>query len=281
MKILAQLLVVTVTVVMASATWAGNVTIPNTFTDGTPAVAAEVNGNFSAVEVEVDDNAADIAGNTAAIATKQNIVGGLCPTGQSIRIINANGTVICEIDNDTTYTAGSGISIVGTTISKATQTEYYAISGLEFKPAFATQASEWHGYDISGQYGFPTLTGTKYLGHTVRLPNGATITEVTCDYYDSDIDDDINNVSFALRRRSFGSSTSTSTMASATVDPVPLVGLDDNIIRQVTDTTISYAIVDNASYAYNLTLMFGASANFTAASNSAIRSYGCRVGYTH
>lgn len=36
--------------------WAGDLTLPNTFTSGTPAVAAEVNANFSAVETEVDDN---------------------------------------------------------------------------------------------------------------------------------------------------------------------------------------------------------------------------------
>lgn len=43
-------------VFMISITWAGNVTIPNTFTSGTPAVAAEVNANFSAVATEINDN---------------------------------------------------------------------------------------------------------------------------------------------------------------------------------------------------------------------------------
>ncbi len=35
---------------------ASSVTIPNTFTSGTPAVAAEVNGNFTAIKNGVDDN---------------------------------------------------------------------------------------------------------------------------------------------------------------------------------------------------------------------------------
>ena len=47
--------------------WAGNVTIPNTFTDGTAAVAAEVNANFSALEAEVDDNDARITANGSGI----------------------------------------------------------------------------------------------------------------------------------------------------------------------------------------------------------------------
>ena len=49
---------------------AGELEIPHEFTAGTPAVAAEVNANFDAVEVAVDDNAADIAAlNGAQAAT--------------------------------------------------------------------------------------------------------------------------------------------------------------------------------------------------------------------
>ena len=47
---------------------ADDLTIPNTFTAGTPARAADVNANFTAVEASVDDNAADIASNAADIA---------------------------------------------------------------------------------------------------------------------------------------------------------------------------------------------------------------------
>jgi hypothetical protein len=52
---------------IVSVTNADDLTIPNTFTAGTPARAAEVNGNFTAVEASVDDNAADIAVNMTAI----------------------------------------------------------------------------------------------------------------------------------------------------------------------------------------------------------------------
>jgi len=47
---------------------ADDVTIPNTFTAGTPARAAEVNDNFAAVEASVDDNAADVLANAANVA---------------------------------------------------------------------------------------------------------------------------------------------------------------------------------------------------------------------
>ena len=53
----------------SSASFADDLTIPNTFQANTPARAAEVNANFSAVEASVDDNAADIAANTSSIAT--------------------------------------------------------------------------------------------------------------------------------------------------------------------------------------------------------------------
>lgn len=49
--------------------FAGTVDIPNTFTAGTPAVAADVNDNFDAVETAVDDNAANIQTNSMSITT--------------------------------------------------------------------------------------------------------------------------------------------------------------------------------------------------------------------
>jgi len=62
--------------------WSQAFSVPNTFAAGTPATAADVNANFSAT--------------AAAINGKQNLVTGTCPTGQSIRAINANGSVVCQ-----------------------------------------------------------------------------------------------------------------------------------------------------------------------------------------
>lgn len=53
---------------------AGSLTVPNTFTQGSPAYAASVNDNFTAVETEVTNNANDIAANAASIdQNRQNI----------------------------------------------------------------------------------------------------------------------------------------------------------------------------------------------------------------
>lgn len=62
MKRLGQLLAMTALVTSASGiATAGPVATPHTFTSGSPAVAAEVNENFSAVESAVNDNDARIA----------------------------------------------------------------------------------------------------------------------------------------------------------------------------------------------------------------------------
>jgi hypothetical protein len=44
----------------------------------------------------------------------QRRVSGSCAAGNAIRVINEDGTIVCEADNDTTYTAGTGLDLVGT-----------------------------------------------------------------------------------------------------------------------------------------------------------------------
>ncbi len=51
-----------------------DITIPNTFQSGTPAVAAEVNANFTAVESAVDDNDSRIAALESAVSALQATV---------------------------------------------------------------------------------------------------------------------------------------------------------------------------------------------------------------
>ncbi|MCH2185950.1 tail fiber domain-containing protein [Myxococcota bacterium] len=59
-----------VALVIPIAVAAGTITIPHTFTNGTPANADEVNANFVAVKTGVDDNAADIATQAATLASQ-------------------------------------------------------------------------------------------------------------------------------------------------------------------------------------------------------------------
>jgi hypothetical protein len=62
-----KVIVLIVLSALTSWAWAGALTVPNSFTSGTAAVAAEVNDNFTAVKTAVDDNDNRITANEAAI----------------------------------------------------------------------------------------------------------------------------------------------------------------------------------------------------------------------
>jgi len=57
---------------VSTTAFAADVTIPNTFTAGSPAVAADVNANFSAVKTAVDDNNARVTTNSTNITNATN-----------------------------------------------------------------------------------------------------------------------------------------------------------------------------------------------------------------
>ena len=118
-----QMYVFLATTCFCLTVWAADVNTSNmtTFTANTTAKSSEVNTNFTEHTTQINDNAADIGANTSVITGKQDRVSGTCPTGQSIRVINADGAVTCQVDTNTDtntiYNAGSGLSLTGTTFS--------------------------------------------------------------------------------------------------------------------------------------------------------------------
>lgn len=92
-----------------SSSWAGSVTIPNTFVAGTTARASEVNANFSAVETAVDDNDARIATNAAAL----NGMPGIDYTTSTGSFLTTDTDTVVISQTITAPTAGYVIAIYG------------------------------------------------------------------------------------------------------------------------------------------------------------------------
>jgi len=70
---------------LAAGVHADNLSVPNTFSAGSKAVAAEVNENFSAVSAAVNDNDSRIAALEAALSTLQNTVNAQAATIASLQ----------------------------------------------------------------------------------------------------------------------------------------------------------------------------------------------------
>ena len=62
--------IVSLTVFTGAMVLAGNLAVTNTFVSGDPAIAADVNTNFTEVETEVNDNDSRISGNMTAIGNR-------------------------------------------------------------------------------------------------------------------------------------------------------------------------------------------------------------------
>jgi len=114
--------------------WAGSVIVPNTFTANTPAVAAQVNANFTAVKTAVNDNDARIGGNTVAIASK-----GLL----KVTVLNADCPVAAVNPAAITYTKVGNIgSFIKTSATSTVEVAFHgrlavgtsiALTGVNFE----------------------------------------------------------------------------------------------------------------------------------------------------
>ena len=90
---------VLMSLLVSTTSVADDLTTPNAFTAGTPARAAEVNGNFTAVEASVDDNAADIATNAIGIQSLNTSLAALGGGGTGLSVLFYSPTPagdVCE-----------------------------------------------------------------------------------------------------------------------------------------------------------------------------------------
>ena len=198
---------------LATQVSASSVTIPNSFTAGTAAIAAEVNGNFDAVKSAVDDN--DSRLNALESGTLSFSLYGL----------------IDSIDGNTCQLQRSLSGYV-----------YYNVGSGATCNAFMP----------------------------VNLPQGRSLTGLSCTVFDND-PTGTNDVDFAALRR-----TSLTTGLSGAVFQTAN-SIDSTNIQQISDATPSAgtAVIDNSNYAYSLQVRLDES----AAGVIDIRAYGCSVTY--
>ncbi len=135
------------------------------------------------VTCETDDNTTYTAGTGLALDGTQfsadttyiqRRVSDSCTAGSYIRAIAADGMVTCETDNNTTYLAGTGLDLVGSTFSVdplEVQSRVsgvcgagYAIRTVNANGTVVCEPVGGTGWSLTGNAG--TVPGTNFLGTT-------------------------------------------------------------------------------------------------------------------
>ncbi|HEY9051349.1 MAG TPA: hypothetical protein VIQ03_07385 [Gammaproteobacteria bacterium] len=294
---------------MASPLQADSLTIPNTFTAGSPAVAAEVNANFDAVKSSVDDNdarittnanninsqsttistntsnisnnATNILGNTTAITNldtaKQNRVEGICSPGSSIRAVNADGSVICELDNDSggdiqSVIAGGGLYGGGAsgTVTLSLRSGSVSIPAMALIPYSHSSCASFISL---GTYQYlTTSTASSCVSYApVQLPHNATLTSMTCRLYDNDTTAGSNSATL-YRLTSNNGAASEVFMTPSTYNSTASQSLTDS-------TSNISTVVDN--YLYNYVLYWSSGSHNATTVGSNARFNNCTINYIY
>lgn len=128
-------------------------------------------------------------------ATVQARIADPCPQGHAIRQVNADGSVVCEADDDTTYTPGPGLALEGDAFHVVTATiqariaepcpEGQAVRAVDAEGNVVCEPVAGGQGDITAVHAGSGLSGggeegevTLHISTTYRLPQGCAGGEV-------------------------------------------------------------------------------------------------------
>lgn len=264
------------------------------FAPNTPARAAEVNANFSALKTAVDDNdsrlntlEADAAASdgrldvleleadasdarldaleadstdhesrlTAVESGKQNRVTGSCSVGSAVTAVAADGSVTC---------------------APLGQDGFVSVSQDAFRSSYAgcvynISNSTLGGYFTGGEYDTCTALAS------VNLPHGANIDSFSCLVRDSHASARIYEVGLMQQRLDNAYLTIITSSASST----------GNAVRETLTGTGSFSPwpVDNENQVYRIRVIYQASGDPSGVTfndvTSNLQLWGCKVGYSY
>ena len=164
-----RIALVTGTLALATAAHADTVTIPNVFSANTPARAAEVNDNFSAVASAVNDNAADIGVSSGLIADQAAQIlalqSALADQQAAIDVLTASvatlATQLSAIQNSSVMALASNLELI--------QVPDPNQAGVEYLTA------EFHGINIRIVNGQGSTASANGLGNLTVGYNAAEV----------------------------------------------------------------------------------------------------------
>ena len=145
--------------VCSTAALAGNVTIPNTFTAHTPAVATQVNANFGAVATAVNGSATDIASLQAAITGLQATVTTLSGT-----VTTLNATVATQQTTITTLTSQMAAVQGSSVMALAANLDMIDVQDPN-NPSVYYPTAQFHGINVRIVNGMGATYTTNGLGN--------------------------------------------------------------------------------------------------------------------
>jgi len=203
---------------LSTAIQAGTVTIPNTFSSGSAAVAQEVNDNFTAIKTAVDDNDSSI---------------------------NSNGG---NISTNTTNITSNTADIAALQAS----TGFASVSAFAFQDEDASRNCRWT-VNVGTSAGYYAVGGDADCDPVagIQLPHGVTVKSLSCTVYDNTTANNIQSIRL-LRVGLTSGSLSTVFVTGGSVDASGLQKLTDSTVPS------SFALIDNSDNVYNLEIRFGA-----------------------